>query len=84
MSLDPLDEFVFQEDPLLANLVRGEPLAHQLVQGLMAHAQKLLSFLEGQVDSLDRLALVLRSCHIDANSIEYGNERIRSAHTRHN
>jgi len=43
----PPDKVFLQEDPLPADLVRGEPLLYQPIHSLMANVQKLLGFPKG-------------------------------------
>ena len=61
MFVDPPDKVLAQKDPLLANLVGGQPLLHELVNSLVADVQELLRFLKAEEYTL--YVLFLR--HID-------------------
>lgn len=48
MFLYPLDQFFLEKHPLLADLVRGQPLAYQFVQCLVADSEEFLSLRKGE------------------------------------
>ena len=65
MLPDPLLQLFLDEDPLLADLMGGQPVFDELVDGLVADSQELLSLGEGEEYPLDTRIFRLFSGHVD-------------------